>query len=200
MSIMPPKKRAAQPYVPSPLLQTLVLEDQAAKRAATENSVDKVFDACDQLSASVISSSIPPRVSAPALRTLDIVVINADDGQNYRIVETPDWFPEDFNYLYYTRKGEFLIGEFDAADEQDWARLVRLFYGRTKEEPKKYNLLFGVKDMAQRKRILADNALCEEFFAKEDYDFDDFNLKDVAAEDMDKPTDGPTRKIIVRCE
>jgi hypothetical protein len=215
---MPPKKRAAQPYVPSPLLQTLALEEPATKHTVTEDSVTKAAAASDRVLAELVSSStaVPSESAAKACceqsssavpltmvkydkapRTLNVVVIYEDHEQNYRILENSSWFPEDFDHLWGRDLSFFMPNGLTVAEKKDWLLLIRQFYGKD-EHIAKNNPLFGVTDMAERKRILADTEACKKFFAEKKRHMDNFDLADLTESNMHEPTPGQSCTVIVR--
>jgi hypothetical protein len=187
---MPPKKRPT------------TSEEPAAKRADTEqNKTNPVpeLTADNSALADAITEQVLAAVRAtvpPLPRTLDMVVINDDSENNYRIVES-DWFPEVFNRLWGRELNFFMPDGLDSDEEKDWLDIIRLLYGRS-EHKSNSNILYSVTDMAERKRILADKEACKKFFAERGTKLDDFILYDLTDDDMHKPTPGPSCKIIVR--
>jgi hypothetical protein len=176
----------------------------AAKRAATEKALlaaqELAREVEEQDNEVIASSSSAPRIvveQAQAevpqqLRTILLIVTFPDETRIHKVVERPDWLPEDFERVWKC-KHDFFPGH---KNKSEWLSLVRVLYGQETGD-EKHNPLFGVKDMAERKRILADDELCTKFFAEKNDKLQYFDVATMDEHPYEEPINGPMRVIMI---
>lgn len=186
---VPEAKRAATEKA---LLAAQQFRDDLVQEQAIQAHADAVVERLQRLKADEVIASTVQQPAAVGARTIILVIGTPDEHLIYQIVELPGWFPDDFNRVW-TCKVDFYPGHKNSAE---WLSLVRILYSLPQGDAK-HNPLFGVTDMAERKRILSDDEECKKFFAAAKSKLEYFDVCCLGKDGYNEPTVGPARVILI---